>query len=234
RRLAELPAPLAGHVVRHVDRFLDVAARLVQDLAHLARHVAREVLLVLHQYLGGAVEDLAALGGGQRLPARVRLARAGDRPLDVFGSRVGEAADQLGGVGGVAVVERASGSGVLPGPADVVAVALRHYALSPARADMSLVPRKLAPSAITIRGARMLPVSRPVDSSTTRSVAWQSPITSPATTTVWAETSALTVPPGAMRSSAVSRMLPSTVPSTSTASAPCSSPLSCTFEPITH
>ena len=54
----------------------------------------------------------------------------------------------------------------------------------PVRADMSLVPRKLAPSAITMRGARMLPVSRPVDSSTTRSVAWQSPITSPATTTV--------------------------------------------------
>src|SRR5215471_7562434 len=99
---------------------------------------------------------------------------------------------------------------------------------------MSLVPRKLAPSAITMRGARMLPVSRPVDSSTTRSVAWQSPTTSPATTTVCAETSALTVPPGAIRSSAVSRTVPSIVPSTSTGSAPWSSPFSWTFVPITQ
>src|SRR4029453_15199862 len=106
--------------------------------------------------------------------------------VGVLGPRVGEAADQVRGVGGVAVVERAARGGVFPGSAYVVAVALRHaQALSPpARADMSLVPRKLAPSAITRRGARMLPVSRPGDSSTTRSVAWQSPIISPATTTV--------------------------------------------------
>jgi len=43
--LAEQPAPFAGHVEGHVDRFLDVAARLVQDLAHLAGHVARELFL---------------------------------------------------------------------------------------------------------------------------------------------------------------------------------------------
>mgnify|MGYP003694743471 CR=1 FL=1 len=34
---------LARHEERHVDRFLDVAARLVEDLPHLARHVAREL-----------------------------------------------------------------------------------------------------------------------------------------------------------------------------------------------
>ena len=37
------PAPLARHEVRHVDRFLDVAARLLEHLAHLARHVAGEL-----------------------------------------------------------------------------------------------------------------------------------------------------------------------------------------------
>ncbi len=43
-RLAVLPPAFARHEVRHVDRFLDVAARLLQHLAHLARHVARERL----------------------------------------------------------------------------------------------------------------------------------------------------------------------------------------------
>ena len=37
--LAKQPAPFAGHVIGHVDGFLHVAARLRQDLAHLARHV---------------------------------------------------------------------------------------------------------------------------------------------------------------------------------------------------
>ena len=34
---------LPRHEERHVDRFLDVAARLLEDLPHLARHVAREL-----------------------------------------------------------------------------------------------------------------------------------------------------------------------------------------------
>ena len=42
--LPEHAAPLAGHVEGHVDGLLHVAAGLVEDLAHLARHVARELL----------------------------------------------------------------------------------------------------------------------------------------------------------------------------------------------
>ena len=92
RRLAELAAALARHVVRHVDGFLDVAAGLGQDLAHLARHVARELLLAPDQDLGRAVEDLAALGRGQRPPAREGLARRRHRRLHVLGAGVGEGA----------------------------------------------------------------------------------------------------------------------------------------------
>ena len=49
-RVAEHPAALAGHQVGDVDAFLDVAARLGEDLAHLAGHRPGEALLVLgHQ-----------------------------------------------------------------------------------------------------------------------------------------------------------------------------------------
>ena len=42
--------PSPGHQERDVDAFLDVAARLGEDLAHLAGHRPRQALLVLgHQ-----------------------------------------------------------------------------------------------------------------------------------------------------------------------------------------
>ena len=46
-RVAEHPAALAGHQEGDVDAFLDVAARLGEDLAHLAGHRPGEALLVL-------------------------------------------------------------------------------------------------------------------------------------------------------------------------------------------
>ena len=48
-RVAEHAPALPGHQVGDVDAFLDVAARLGQDLAHLARHLAREAFLVLRR-----------------------------------------------------------------------------------------------------------------------------------------------------------------------------------------
>jgi len=52
--LAVLPASFSGHEERHVDGFLDVAARLVQHLSHLAGHVARERFLAIGEELRGA------------------------------------------------------------------------------------------------------------------------------------------------------------------------------------
>ena len=87
RRLAEQAPALAGHVVGHVDRFLDVAARLGQHLAHLARHQLREVLLLLGQEVarsGRGSRRASAPGRGaspRRPPSRRR--RRGRRPRRV-------------------------------------------------------------------------------------------------------------------------------------------------------
>ncbi len=66
--VAELTAPLAGDVVGHVDALLDVAAGFGKHLAHLARHLAREVVLAREHDLAGAIEDLSALRGGVETP----------------------------------------------------------------------------------------------------------------------------------------------------------------------
>ena len=108
--------------------------------------------------------------------------------LHVLGAGVGEGADQVARVGGVAVLERAcrrrraptrrrcSCRAPRPGrrrPRTAGAAPWRsrggHLARSLAslslrsslRPDMSLLPLNIAPSAITILGARMLPVSLP-------------------------------------------------------------------------
>ena len=70
-RLPVLAAAFAGHEERHVDRFLDVAARLVEDLAHLARHVAGERLLAL----GDAAARRGTESRRAAAPARAASAR---------------------------------------------------------------------------------------------------------------------------------------------------------------
>ncbi len=73
--VAEHPPALAGHQVRDVDAFLDVAAGLGQDLAHLAGHRPGQALLVLGHELGEGVQDLAALGGRGAPPHRAARSR---------------------------------------------------------------------------------------------------------------------------------------------------------------
>src|SRR5438552_10569502 len=99
---------------------------------------------------------------------------------------------------------------------------------------MSLLPRNMAPSAMTILGARMFPVSLPVDCSSTRPLASQSPTSSPLTMIDWAATFAFTTPPAPTRRSRVMRISPSIWPSTSTSSSPESSPTILILGPITH
>src|SRR2546422_2062158 len=43
------PSTLAGYEVSHVDGFLHVAPGLFQDLAHLARHIARKFFFALYE-----------------------------------------------------------------------------------------------------------------------------------------------------------------------------------------
>ena len=82
-RVAVHPAALAGHQERDVDAFLDVAAGLRDDLAHLAGHRPREPLLVLGHERAERVEDLAALRGGRPLPHRPGGPGGLDRHRDV-------------------------------------------------------------------------------------------------------------------------------------------------------
>ena len=123
RRLAEETPALAGHVVAHVDRFLDVAARLREHLAHLARHQLRQLVLVLGEQRAEPEQDLTALRRGNEPPARVRLLRRLHSAIDVLGRRPRERADQIA-VGGAPALEGLAG-GIDPLAADEIAERLR-------------------------------------------------------------------------------------------------------------
>ena len=88
--LPVLAPPLAGHEEGHVDGFLHVAARLVQDLAHLARHVARERLLAVGDELRGAKQELRAARRRHEAPVLVgalgaaSIARATSAAVDFW------------------------------------------------------------------------------------------------------------------------------------------------------
>ena len=103
--MAEEATAFAGHVVAHVDRFLDVAARLGEHLPHLARHEVRELVLRLGDERAEAEEDLAALRRRYEPPARVRLFRGFHGTIDVVRRRPRERPDQVT-VGGAAALER--------------------------------------------------------------------------------------------------------------------------------
>ena len=124
RRVAEEPSALAGHVVAHVDRFLDVPAGLGEHLPHLARHEVRELVLVLGEERAEAEEDLAALRRGHEPPALVRLLRGCDGSIDVLRRRPRERPDQVT-VRGAATLERLVAGRVDPLAADEVLKCLR-------------------------------------------------------------------------------------------------------------
>ena len=75
-RLAEQAPALARHVEAHVDRLLDVAARLGEHLPHLAAHELGELLLALGQERREAVQDVRALRRRDQPPGRRRPRRA--------------------------------------------------------------------------------------------------------------------------------------------------------------
>ncbi len=119
RRLTEEATTLAGHVVAHVDRFLDVTARLRLHFPHLVRHEVGEVGLVLGHELGEAEEDLATLRRGDEAPVLVRSLRSGNGAVDVLGPGTREDADEVS-VGRARGLEGLPRDGVDPFAADVV------------------------------------------------------------------------------------------------------------------
>src|SRR2546427_7711700 len=117
--IAELPAPLAGDVVVHVDALLNVAAGFGDYLAHLARHLAREVVLAREHDLRGPEEDLAALRGGVEAPTIESAPGRVDGTVNVGDRRFRDVRDELTGRG-IDVLERAAFSSVDPAAIDVV------------------------------------------------------------------------------------------------------------------
>ena len=123
--VAEHAASLAGHQLGDVDRLLDVAAGLGEDLAHLPGKRPREALLVATEQAREAEEDLAAARGGRRAPGRQRRLGGPDRHRDV-GRRAGrEAAHEVRAIGGVATLERPARTRFDPLPGDEVMPANR-------------------------------------------------------------------------------------------------------------
>ena len=98
---------------------------------------------------------------------------------------------------------------------------------------MSTLPRKCAPSEMTIFGARTFPSREPEASSSTRSSAVTSPFTFPEIVTFFAWIFASTEPPVAMTRFFLRLMVPSTRPWISTSSSPEMSPISLIWLPIT-
>ena len=120
-RLAGHPAALAGHQVGDVDAFLDVAARLGEDLAHLAGHRPGEPFLVLGHERPERVQDLAALRGRRPAPHRAGGLGRLDGHRDVGLGPLLEAPDDVARVGRVAALEGRARGGVAPLPGDEVA-----------------------------------------------------------------------------------------------------------------
>ena len=61
-------AAFPGHVESSINRFLNIAASLFENLSHLASHVARTVFLSLLENLGTAIDDLATARSGSESP----------------------------------------------------------------------------------------------------------------------------------------------------------------------
>ena len=110
----EHAAAFAGKVVAGVDGFLRVAAGFLEDLAHLAGHVAGVFFLALEQHLGGAEDDFGAARGRHQAPFGEGAAGGFDRSVHVRFRGFLEDADHVARVGGIAVFESLSGRGFHP------------------------------------------------------------------------------------------------------------------------
>ena len=119
-RLAKEPAAFARHVIRHVDGFLHIAARFVQNLAHFAGHVLGESFFALHQQLRGAKQNLGALGRGHEPPLFVRFRRGVDGRADILPGRGDKHSDELVGARWIAVFVGFSGPRLDPLAVDKV------------------------------------------------------------------------------------------------------------------
>jgi hypothetical protein len=129
--VAEQAAALDGGVVRRVDALLHVAARLVQDLAHLPRHGVGDLLLAFRQQVADAAQHIAPQRRRRPAPLVEAALRRLNRLLQVVTRGTGERADQIVRVGRVPVLERAAALRVDPLACNEILERLGHFACPP-------------------------------------------------------------------------------------------------------
>jgi len=113
-RGAEEASAFASVVVGGVDGFLHVAAGFGEDLAHLAGHFLGIVFLALDEDFGGAENNLSPAGRRDETPLGEGALGGVDGGVDVVFVRFLEDADQVAGVGGIAVFEGLAARGPDP------------------------------------------------------------------------------------------------------------------------
>jgi hypothetical protein len=120
--LAVHAARLAGAELGDVDGALQLAARLRERLALLAREQRGQLLFALLHEPRGARHDAAARRGGRGSPAAEGFRSGLDGAARLLARREADDADAVVRVRGVEVVEVVRGSGLDPLPADEVTV----------------------------------------------------------------------------------------------------------------
>ena len=98
--MAEHAPTLAGHVDRHVNRLLHVAARLREHLAHLPAHELGQLGLVALEQLREAEQDRASLRSRHETPVGKRRFGGGHRAIDVICAGTWKRPERLTGGGG--------------------------------------------------------------------------------------------------------------------------------------
>ena len=104
RGLAKQPAAFSGHVIRHVDGFLHVPARLGKNLAHFA----------------GAKQNLRALGRRHEPPRFVGFRGGVHRQVDIFVAGGDKHSHQLVRIRGVTILVGFTGTRFHPFAVDEV------------------------------------------------------------------------------------------------------------------
>jgi hypothetical protein len=106
-RLAADAQCLAGEELEDVARAHDLAGRLGQGLAFLARQQVAELALARQDLAAGRVEDVEALLRRRHAPAGKRRARRGDRRARLLGVGLRVLADHVARVRGIDVARDA-------------------------------------------------------------------------------------------------------------------------------
>ena len=116
------PTTLARSVVGAVNRFLNVAASLFQDFAHLARHVRAVTFLIANQNLAETEKNFRATRRRRATPAIRSVARGINRRVHIFSSRERETTNQIVRIRRIDVLKRLTRSGWHPMTINIIVI----------------------------------------------------------------------------------------------------------------